>query len=297
MSGETVNVRTSARSRLAAVLAGIGSITLVLGGVAFVTAPSASAEPTTGGKNDCKSAGIPGSPLKIDNLDSVDTSKPIIAKGAKGFEVKVTLKDGLMSFDFEASRAVYGVAVKGGPELKAYKYLSGVTSGLGLEAKINPNTGKAYELSHITFCYNPCPPSTPTPTKPTLTVPTSPTIPTIPTLPTSPTVPTSPTIPTNPPSTPTPSLPTETPTDTPTATPTETPSNPVPTGTPSAPEDETPTAVIPTDVDAGAGGANAANTSGGGSGGPVAVGLLALGAALLAAGGWVVIRRRGQHSI
>lgn len=262
----------------------------------------------TGGKSDCKSAGIPGAQLKVENPE-VGTNT---YKGAKGFEVKVTVRNltqddpsvagdqtGNEVFDFEASRGVYGVVVKGGPKTNNYNYMpSGKSSDTGLHSNVNPNNQKFYDLSHISFCYNPCPPSpTPSPTKPTIpTLPTKP--PTVPTLPTKP--PTSqPSQPTQPTSQPTqPSQPTV-----PTEEPSETPTNPAPTGTPTEPgEDDTATPGIPTEVDAGTGGdgSNGINLMGndnGGGGGALAAGLLTLGGVLLAVGALVFGLRRGQHSL
>jgi len=49
------------------------------------------------------------------------------------------------------------VIVKGGPNASVYKYNDDcITGGTELTAPINPNNGKPYGLSNITFCYNEC---------------------------------------------------------------------------------------------------------------------------------------------
>jgi hypothetical protein len=56
------------------------------------------------------------------------------------------------TFDWSSTVPVYQVIVKGGPGANIYNY-EGATSDSGLHASENPNNGKWYGLSHVTFCY------------------------------------------------------------------------------------------------------------------------------------------------
>ena len=56
------------------------------------------------------------------------------------------------TFDWSSTVPVYQVIVKGGPGANTYDY-QGATSDTGLHAPQNPNNGKWYGLSHVTFCY------------------------------------------------------------------------------------------------------------------------------------------------
>jgi hypothetical protein len=56
------------------------------------------------------------------------------------------------TFDWSSTKPVYQVIVKGGPGANTYEY-QGATSDTGLHAPQNPNNGKWYGLSHVTFCY------------------------------------------------------------------------------------------------------------------------------------------------
>ena len=58
-------------------------------------------------------------------------------------------------FDWESNIGVSAVIVKGGPNANVYVYDPAATEDEGLIAPINPNTGKPYGLSHISFCYVP----------------------------------------------------------------------------------------------------------------------------------------------
>jgi hypothetical protein len=59
-------------------------------------------------------------------------------------------------FDWEAEGGVVnGVFVKGGPKGNLYLYNPPATSDTGLHAPINPNNGKYYGLSHVSFCVTP----------------------------------------------------------------------------------------------------------------------------------------------
>ena len=60
-------------------------------------------------------------------------------------------------FDFTSNIPVESVFVKGGPDGNLYVYNPSVGSDTGLHAPVNPNNGKFYGLSHISFCYSPVP--------------------------------------------------------------------------------------------------------------------------------------------
>lgn len=64
-------------------------------------------------------------------------------------------------FDWEALNGrVFIIVVKGGPDAHKYDYgANGETSDTGLHSPVNPNNGKYYGLSHISFCYEPGEPS------------------------------------------------------------------------------------------------------------------------------------------
>lgn len=57
------------------------------------------------------------------------------------------------TFDWSSTMPVYRVIVKGGPGANIYDYPGGDSSDSGLHAPQNPNNGKWYGLSHVTFCY------------------------------------------------------------------------------------------------------------------------------------------------
>jgi hypothetical protein len=113
--------------------------------------------------------------------------------------------------DFTANTGLDSVFIKGGESGNLYAYNPEALSDTGLHAQVNPANGKYYGISHISFCYDPDPP-TPTPTDTPTNTPTF---------------------------TPT-DTPTNTPTNTATHTPTDTPTN-TPTNTPYVKPTHTPT--------------------------------------------------------
>lgn len=59
-------------------------------------------------------------------------------------------------FDWSSSGGVVNaVFVKGGPNGLLYEYDPAATSDTGLHAQVNPNNGKYYGLSHVSFCVTP----------------------------------------------------------------------------------------------------------------------------------------------
>ncbi|HEU4319208.1 MAG TPA: hypothetical protein VFS66_03925 [Acidimicrobiia bacterium] len=64
------------------------------------------------------------------------------------------------TFDWSSTVPVFQVIVKGGPTANVYNY-DGATSGTGLHSPTNPNNGKYYGVSHVTFCWDDTPPPPP----------------------------------------------------------------------------------------------------------------------------------------
>jgi len=58
-------------------------------------------------------------------------------------------------FDWTASSPISAVIVKGGTCANVFEYSPPQSSDTKLYAPTNPQTGKPYGLSHITFCWNP----------------------------------------------------------------------------------------------------------------------------------------------
>jgi hypothetical protein len=81
-----------------------------------------------------------------------------------GLSVTVTVNPGA-TFDFTATGGqVLAVFVKGGPDGNLYDYRVPDPPGFnnsdtGLHSPINPRNGNFYGLSHISFCYDPTPPT------------------------------------------------------------------------------------------------------------------------------------------
>ena len=57
-------------------------------------------------------------------------------------------------FDWTSNIGVDSVFVKGGPNGNLYAYNPESTGDTGLHAPVNPNNGKFFGLSHISFCYD-----------------------------------------------------------------------------------------------------------------------------------------------
>jgi uncharacterized repeat protein (TIGR01451 family) len=79
---------------------------------------------------------------------------------ATGFQVTISNVDtNLHTFDYSSSWPV-NVVVKGGPSAGNF-YSPPASSGTGLHPPVNPNNGKFYGISHVTFCWNPNTPPPP----------------------------------------------------------------------------------------------------------------------------------------
>jgi hypothetical protein len=67
----------------------------------------------------------------------------------EGFKINAYFVDGeFMSFDWESTKPVCAVLVKGATCYSVYEYFPGATSGFGLTA---PDNGKIHEVSHADF--------------------------------------------------------------------------------------------------------------------------------------------------
>lgn len=124
-------------------------------------------------------AGVPLAPLgAADHVDPIlvdgnphctDLAERF-APGEAWLELKVhkapdgTFSDGTLtvtisnstgtSFDWSSNIGVDAVFVKAGPGGNVYLYEPESTGDTGLESPINPDNGKHYDISHISFCYD-----------------------------------------------------------------------------------------------------------------------------------------------
>lgn len=181
-------------------------------------------------------------------------------------------------FDWSSTLGIDIVIVKGGPNANAYVYDTDVDPAgesfgdTGLHAPINTNNDQPFGLSHISFCYDPDPPT--------------PTVTNTPPPPTPTSTPAPPTATNTPPSTATSAPPTATTTEIETPAPTET-STPTPTETPFSEVEATQAAPTPTRPgDAGA--LPSTGTGGSAAGRSLLIlgALAALGLAAIAASYW-----------
>lgn len=118
---------------------------------ALTFAPAAGADSPT---NECRSAfgsGYIG--FKIDDVNERNLNGSY-TDPATGFSVTVTDTDSsLHSFSYSSNWPA-NVVVKGGPS-QGRLYSPPSDSGSGLRPPVNPNNGKYYGISHITFCWTP----------------------------------------------------------------------------------------------------------------------------------------------
>lgn len=130
---------------------------LALAGAAFATlaiAPTASAgETVLPGNPSCADIGSGYTEVKIEPVRQGETA--FEGDGLTG-SIQV---DGLY-FDWTTSTAITTIIVKGGDNATVYRF-DPATSGSGLHAPVNAETGRPYALSHITFCAGGPPPCTP----------------------------------------------------------------------------------------------------------------------------------------
>ena len=134
------------RSGLRYMAVGLGSMAagalLIVGGLPG-TAGATHVTPTRVAGNATCPAGT--TELKVEPVESGTESDGTLT---------VTLVVTGNTFSFESNIGVDVVIVKGGPNSNVYTYDPESTGDTGLHAPINPNTGKPFGLSHISFCYD-----------------------------------------------------------------------------------------------------------------------------------------------
>jgi hypothetical protein len=321
-----VSVLSFTRARAAGVLAGTGAVSLILGGVALVGLPSASADqPTSAGKHAGNPPGNNGT-IKIEGVglpDKTPENNPhqgctfVVEfynydKGDLNATVTFEDKNPTKNAGHKVVSGNLGPifigedAADGGNDLDAKETYTLSFSGephpkqgYHLKITVHADGSKGNDTKHKVFWVKGCeqtppttqPPTTePTATEPTTTEPTTEPTTTEPTT-TEPTT-TEPTT-TEPTTTEPPT--TEPPTTEPTTT--EPPTTEPPTTEPTAPATESPTASVPTAVNAGMNGPSSGAGTGGSGSGVLGGTLLAAGALLLASGGFMALRRRSQHAL
>ena len=93
---------------------------------------------------------------KFDNWDK--KSFPLIwIETYEDNEITVYSTDGVY-FNWASTMGISAVIVKGGTAVNIFYYVPPATSDTGLYAPINPETGKPYAVSHVTFCWGVAPP-------------------------------------------------------------------------------------------------------------------------------------------
>lgn len=109
----------------------------------------------------CEDLGCGGNAFKIEDTEWGGTH-PIESIGS----VTIRMINNT-HFDFTASGiSIHAVIVKGGKGANVYNYScssygSTVTSDTDLGTRLNPSSGKYYDISHIEFCYDTTPPPVP----------------------------------------------------------------------------------------------------------------------------------------
>jgi hypothetical protein len=122
--------------------------------LATLAVPSAAMAGTTviEGNPTCADAGAGATLIKIDPVRQGTTTFD-----TGSFKGAIDVDD--VTFDWTTATPVSVVIVKGGTAATVYQ-VSPTTSGSDWHAPINPNTGRPYGLSHITFCAGGTPPAT-----------------------------------------------------------------------------------------------------------------------------------------
>lgn len=135
----SVHPTTNTRSRAFAIA---GSI---IASLAFAGVASADEPALVGGNANCASLGGNYFEVKVDNVRDGRTvfaddglSGEVVAKG--------------LYLDWSATPGIDAVIVKGGSSSNVYRADDEMTSGTGLHAPINPDNGRPYGLSHVSFC-------------------------------------------------------------------------------------------------------------------------------------------------
>jgi len=144
---------------LARLLVALGILAVILL-VSIQSASTASVTPTAFSGNPTCATLAPGtSQQKVEPVaDGTFIKGPLTVT----IDVRSTAEGQV--FDFTANIGLDAVKAKGGPGGNLYTYNPETTADTGLHAPVNPNSGKYYDLSHISFCYD-TDPSTATATK------------------------------------------------------------------------------------------------------------------------------------
>ncbi len=91
--------------------------------------------------------------LKLEDGENLanGTFGPIVISNYNGTSFNWAIATGFLN-TYDANTVI----VKGGPNAEVYLYTDpGDDSDQGLTAPINPNNGKFYGVSHISFCFDP----------------------------------------------------------------------------------------------------------------------------------------------
>jgi hypothetical protein len=139
---------------------------IAIGGLAAAppasAAPEAPAQTAVEGNPSCADIAPPGvtwTELKVEpptagaHSDGTLSVNIVLANPPEG-----------QTFDWSANMGVDAVIAKGGPNANVYTYDPESSAATGLHAPLNEMSGKYYDLSHITFCYDDTPSSTTTTT-------------------------------------------------------------------------------------------------------------------------------------
>ena len=173
--GELVNWRRRGIAGIVSMVVGaaclVGALPGNVGAAAQQTTPSSSVVADPDNKNpDCSDLGDFAFEFRIDNINDLPEEKtytdPVTGIQVTISDVKVV--GGIASFDFTSTIPVSAVFVKSGPGGILYTFDPPTTTGNDLKS---PND----TISHISFCWNPPPPTTEVPTTevPTTEVPTT----------------------------------------------------------------------------------------------------------------------------
>jgi hypothetical protein len=307
-----VSVLSFARARAAGVLAGAGAVSLILGAVALVGLPSASAAQTTDARDHAGDPRGNNGTIKIEGVD-VQTGPPdnnphqgctfVVEfynydKGDLNATVTFEDKNPTKNAGHKVVSGNLGPifigedAADGGNDLDAKETYTLSFSGephpqqgYHLKITVHADGSQGNDTKHKVFWVEGCEQTPPTTEPPTTEPPTTEPPTTEPPTTEPPT--------TEPPTTEPPT--TEPPTTEPPTT--EPPTTEPSTTEPTAPTTESPTASVPTAVNAGMNGPSSGAGTGGTGFGVLGGGLLAAGALLLGSGGFIALRRRSQHAL
>lgn len=97
--------------------------------------------------------------FKVDNWDTTDPfGYHHVTESGSVFHITisniVTNDEGeIISFEWSSTQPIYVVIVIGGNKANVFEYPMGAISDDYLYAPTNPETGKPYTISHVTFCW------------------------------------------------------------------------------------------------------------------------------------------------